>query len=307
MLMAQITDFHVTPAGRLAGAVDTRTAFTALVDHLARLAPRPDLLIVSGDLGEVGVEEEYAFVREGLERLAIPFLAVPGNHDRRAPMRAVFGARHDDPSAVFGARHDDPSAVFGARHDDPSAVFGAQHDDPSAVFGAQHDDPSAAFGAGSIHLGVVRDMGALRIIGLDTLVEGHSHGAIAGDQLAWLAAALEGAADRKVLIVMHHPPFVTGIPAMDAIGLREGRAELEALLRGRANILGILCGHVHRAIVGSFAGHRAFIAPSASHQFALDFAGAGFRVVREAPQIALHRVEDGALVTCLVPGPALSW
>ena len=263
MLMAQITDFHVTPAGRLAGAVDTRTAFTALVDHLARLAPRPDLLIVSGDLAEVGVEEEYAFVREGLERLAIPFLAVPGNHDRRAPMRAVFGARHDDPRAVFGA--------------------------------------------GSIHLGVVRDMGELRIIGLDTLVEGHSHGAIAGDQLAWLAAALEGAADRKVLIVMHHPPFVTGIPAMDAIGLREGRVELEALLRGRANILGILCGHVHRAIAGSFAGHRTFIAPSASHQFALDFAGAGFRVVREAPQIALHRVEDGALVTCLVPGPALSW
>ena len=274
MLMAQITDFHVTPAGRLAGAIDTRTAFTALVDHLARLAPRPDLLIVSGDLAEVGVEEEYAFVREGLERLAIPFLAVPGNHDRRAPMRAVFGAQHDDPSAVFGARH---------------------------------DDPSAAFGAGSIHLGVVRDMGALRIIGLDTLVEGHSHGAIAGDQLAWLAAALEGAADRKVLIVMHHPPFVTGIPAMDAIGIRDGRAELEALLRGRANILGILCGHVHRAVAGSFAGHRAFIAPSASHQFALDFAGAGFRVVREAPQIALHRVEDGALVTCLVPGPALSW
>lgn len=271
MLMAQITDFHVTPPGQLAGAVDTRAAFSALVDHLARLAPRPDLLIVSGDLAEVGVEEEYAFVRAGLERLAIPFLAVPGNHDRRAAMRAAFGALYESSGAGSGALR----------------------------------DPS---GAGvPEHLGVVRDVGELCIIGLDTLVEGRSHGAIAGDQLAWLAAVLDAAEGRPVLVVMHHPPFVTGIPAMDAIGLIEGRAELAALLRGRGNILGILCGHVHRAIAGTFAGHRAFIAPSASHQFALDVAGPGFRVVKEPPQIALHRVVDGALVTCLVPGPTLAW
>ena len=33
------------------------------------------------------MEEEYAFVQEALSGLGIPFLAIQGNHDLRAPMR----------------------------------------------------------------------------------------------------------------------------------------------------------------------------------------------------------------------------
>ena len=77
---------------------------------------------------------------------------------------------------------------------------------------------------------------------------------------------------------------------MDAIGLISGGTELARLLEGRANVAGILCGHVHRAITGRFAGLPALIAPSASHQFSLDFANEGtFAVVQELPQFALHR------------------
>jgi 3',5'-cyclic AMP phosphodiesterase CpdA len=251
MLIAQLTDFHVTLPGQTAGGVDTRAAFAALMARVRALTPRPDLLLVSGDLAEAGVDAEYAFVLDGLESLGIPFLAVPGNHDMRAPLRRVL-ARHT--------------------------------------------------GTEPEHGGLVRAQDGLRVIGLDTLVEGASHGAIPPAQLAWLQGAL-GGEGLPTLIFMHHPPFATGLPAMDEIGLSEGRAELADLLEGRRDILGLVCGHVHRAISGSFAGHRAFIAPSASHQFALDFAGPGFRVVREPTQIALHRVVDGRLVSYLVPGP----
>lgn len=251
MLIAQLTDFHVTLPGRTAGGVETRAAFAALMARVGALTPRPDLLLVSGDLAEAGVDEEYAFVLDGLESLGIPFLAVPGNHDMRAPLRRVL-ARHT--------------------------------------------------GTEPEHAGVVRVQDGVRVIGLDTLVEGASHGALRPAQLAWLQGALDGEG-LPTLIFMHHPPFATGLPAMDEIGLSEGRAELADLLEGRRDILGLVCGHVHRAISGSFAGHRAFIAPSASHQFALDFAGPGFRVVREPTQIALHRVVDGRLVSYLVPGP----
>ncbi|MDI4664939.1 phosphodiesterase [Xanthobacter autotrophicus] len=253
MMIAQLTDFHVTVAGARVGEVDTRAAFERLVAHLAGLVPRPDLLLVSGDLAETGTEAEYAFVRAGLDRLGIAFSAVPGNHDLRGPMQAALGSRT---------------------------------------------------GQAAGHLGHVVEASGLAVIGLDTLVEGRGHGAIGAAQLDWLESVLARHDGRPILIFMHHPPFETGIAAMDGIGLRDGRAELEELLAGRGDVAGILCGHVHRAVTGRFAGHRAFIAPSASHQFALDLDAPGaFRVVRESPQIALHQIVGGALVSYLVPGP----
>lgn len=252
MLIAQLTDFHVTVEGRMAGSVDTRAAFARLMARMADLAPRPDFILVSGDLAETGADAEYAFVADGLARLGLPFAVVPGNHDLREPLRRAF--------------------------------------------------PDVA-GTESGHLAFARDLEVLSIIGLDTLVEAAGHGALGPEQIHWLRGALDARAARPVIIVLHHPPFDTGIPAMDPIGLREGRTELEGVLRGRENILGILCGHVHRAISGAFAGHRAFIAPSASHQFALDLEQQGaFRVVREPPQVALHRMAGNQLVTYVVPG-----
>ncbi|MGE4374026.1 MAG: phosphodiesterase [Xanthobacter sp.] len=141
------------------------------------------------------------------------------------------------------------------------------------------------------------------IIGLDTLVEGQAHGELRPTQLNWLDEALNAAGTAPVIIVMHHPPFRTGLPAMDDIGLRAGAEALSARLEGRSNIAGILCGHVHRAIFSRFAGIGAAIAPSASHQFMLDLASRNsFTVVTEAPQLMLHRLDDNnTLCSYLVP------
>jgi 3',5'-cyclic AMP phosphodiesterase CpdA len=91
ILIAQISDLHVRTPGELAyGRVDTAAATARCVAKLNRLAPRPELVVVSGDLVDMALPEEYAHLRELLAPLEIPLALVPGNHDARGPMRAAF-------------------------------------------------------------------------------------------------------------------------------------------------------------------------------------------------------------------------
>src|SRR5262245_54595008 len=91
MLVAQITDTHITPPGTLfMGIVDTAAALARAVAALNRLDPLPDLLVLTGDLAESGKPEEYAHLRSLLPPLRMPVFAIPGNHDAREPMRAAF-------------------------------------------------------------------------------------------------------------------------------------------------------------------------------------------------------------------------
>src|SRR5437868_779173 len=55
MLIAQITDTHITLPGKLAyGAVDTGAALARAVAALGRLHPAPDITVVTGDLVDAG-------------------------------------------------------------------------------------------------------------------------------------------------------------------------------------------------------------------------------------------------------------
>jgi 3',5'-cyclic-AMP phosphodiesterase len=74
----------------------------------------------------------------------------------------------------------------------------------------------------------VFEHGDLRLIALDTLVEGKPWGELCAERLSWLEERL-GESDRPTLLFMHHPPFDVGITAFD-------RAKLTARSRcgGRA-------------------------------------------------------------------------
>ena len=92
MIIAQISDFHVTANGRLAyRRVDTASALAAAVAHLNALEPRADVVLATGDLVDLGTAEEYALLRELLAPVSAPVLVLPGNHDERAALRAAFG------------------------------------------------------------------------------------------------------------------------------------------------------------------------------------------------------------------------
>ena len=92
MLVAQITDTHVsTPGSSIDEHYCTAAYLERAVAHLNALDPRPDLVVVTGDLVERGETAEYERLRQLLAPLAMPVHLLPGNHDNRASIRRVFG------------------------------------------------------------------------------------------------------------------------------------------------------------------------------------------------------------------------
>ena len=91
MLIAQLTDLHIGAGRRLAyRKVDTATALERAVARVNAMVPRPDMVVFTGDIGDLGTADEYALVKDTLRDLDVPFYMIPGNHDQRTPLRAAF-------------------------------------------------------------------------------------------------------------------------------------------------------------------------------------------------------------------------
>lgn len=88
VLIAQITDTHITTNGKEAHYL------TAALARIGELQPRPAAVVLSGDTVDNGRHEQYAILRDLLARSAVPVYVVPGNHDRREPLRAVLPGAH---------------------------------------------------------------------------------------------------------------------------------------------------------------------------------------------------------------------
>jgi 3',5'-cyclic AMP phosphodiesterase CpdA len=125
---------------------------------------------------------------------------------------------------------------------------------------------------------------------LDTMVEGSPGGELGPEQLAWLDATL--AAAEVAIVALHHPPFPVGINFMDAIGLADADAFARVVGRHPA-VKRVVCGHVHRPIVGAVAGVPALAIPGVAHQVALTLgAGASGAMVMEPPTYAIHIIDS---------------
>jgi 3',5'-cyclic AMP phosphodiesterase CpdA len=91
VLIAQISDLHIKSPGALAyGRVDTARALERCVATLNQFSPKPDLVVISGDLADTPRGEEYEHLKRLLAPLQIAFVGIPGNHDQRDMMRAAF-------------------------------------------------------------------------------------------------------------------------------------------------------------------------------------------------------------------------
>jgi 3',5'-cyclic-AMP phosphodiesterase len=91
MLIAQISDLHIKRPGDLAyRRVDTGAALARCVAALNALEPRPDVVIMTGDLVDQGDAEQYAHLKTLLAPLEIPYYLLVGNHDERSALRDAF-------------------------------------------------------------------------------------------------------------------------------------------------------------------------------------------------------------------------
>jgi 3',5'-cyclic-AMP phosphodiesterase len=173
-----------------------------------------------------------------------------------------------------------------ARLEIPVHVVPGNHDDRDELRGRFPDLPDGQASEG--RLDHVIDGYPVRLVGLDTTVPGEHGGRISAAQMSWLDQVLSADPDRPTLVFQHHPPFVTGIDWMDEVGL-SGR-ELEAATIARhPNVLGVVCGHVHRPITAAFGGTVASCWPSTGAQVALALDGGRYRYVDDAAAVAVHR------------------
>jgi Icc protein len=143
--------------------------------------------------------------------------------------------------------------------------------------------------------------GPLRIVTLDSGRFPEAGGSLDPEQLTWLADVLAAAPSAPTVVALHHPPFVTGIRHMDAMGLSAAATEgLAAVIVQHPQVERVLCGHLHRSIVHRFAGTVAMTAPSTAHALELDLTDGPPAWTHEPPAVLLHRWDpvDG-LVTHL--------
>jgi Icc protein len=238
-LVVQITDFHIVEIGQLLlGAIDTAAYLRAAVDHLNTLDPVPDVVLATGDLVNDGTVAQYEHLRQLLDPLRPPLRLVPGNHDDRAAMRAVF---------------------------------------------PDHDELGL-----DGYIQYVVD-GPARVVVIDSSRFPEPGGRLETSQLEWLDGVLAQAPTTPTIVVVHHPPFVTGISHMDAMGLDRADADgLAAVIARHPQVERIQCGHLHRSITRRWHGTIAATAPGVAHAVGLDLVGGPAAWNREPPACTLH-------------------
>lgn len=254
MLIAHLSDPHLRPPGVLyQGLVDSNAMFVAALEHLARLDPRPDLVLLTGDLVDDGTSEEYAHARDLLAGIGLPLLAITGNHDEREAFRAAFADHAHLPTQ------------------------------------------------GPLHF-AVGDHGPVRIVAVDVTVPGDHHGDFDAAAEDWLEATLAAEPQRPTLVMMHQPPFESGIACIDDYNCRGGD-RLAAVLARHPQVERLLCGHIHRSMQLRFGGTLLLTAPSTTTAIALRLAPeAEPASFVEPPAMLLHQWRPGTgLVTHHVP------
>jgi uncharacterized membrane protein YhaH (DUF805 family) len=144
----------------------------------------------------------------------------------------------------------------------------------------------------------------LRIIVLDTLEENRHAGAFGPERALWLDARLAEQPARPTLLILHHPPIATGIDWMTLVPEETWAPRLTAIVSRHSQVIGAIAGHVHRPIVGPWAGTTLRICPSCAPQVTLDLRPMdldhpdGRPLIQEAaPAFALHAWTADGLIT----------
>lgn len=149
----------------------------------------------------------------------------------------------------------------------PVYMIPGNHDDRATLRAELAEWPGIAADPG--HVRYTAQAGPVRLVMLDTLVNGAIHGELGPDNLAWLDAALLAERDMPTIVAMHHPPFLCGITHMDRVKLRDSAAFAEVVSR-HPHVERVICGHHHRAITARVGGTIASVAPSVAYQGELE-------------------------------------
>jgi 3',5'-cyclic-AMP phosphodiesterase len=203
------TDTHVVGPGVRLREVDTCRTLERVVDAVNGLSPRPAFVIVGGDLVSPDISSD----------------SIEGHRD-------ATDAEYDASYGVLRSILDRltvPYHMLMGNHDRRVPFRRVMLSEKTP------DDERHCY---------VVDVDGYRICALDSLDPGKKPGVVGGGQLAWLRDRLREAADRDVVIAVHHHAVPIGLERLDVQMLMDADALWDVLLEA-GNVRGVLCGHVH--------------------------------------------------------------
>ncbi|OZI16059.1 phosphodiesterase [Bordetella genomosp. 7] len=170
-----------------------------------------------------------------------------------------------------------------------------QNDWPVRCLPGNHDNPLTLRHSLGLWTQPVTDIGAWRIILLDSTVSGSDAGHIDDAQFDLLERAVALAGDRHILVALHHNPVQMDSKWHDTM-MVDNAAELFQRLAALPRTRVLLWGHVHQAFDRRRHHLRMLASPSTCFQFAIR---EGQHVLDDAPPgyrwLKLYR--DGSLAT----------
>ncbi len=203
MRIVQLTDLHLPPAGTDTNlGIDTRRNFQDMLSRTVAL--QPDMIVLSGDFCfDVPDPDTFAWVREQMDALALPYAVIAGNHDDSTQLGRAFDLVVRQNEVYF-------------------------------------EKPIAQ----------------QPILFLDTALA-----TISDVQLAWLKEEMD-TLEGPVILFMHHPPLLGGMPFMDTNWPFRRSEELMAVLNNYPSSVYVFCGHYHTERVIHAQNVSAHITPS---------------------------------------------
>lgn len=246
MLIAHISDFHVFAHAAETSIVraDAADAARKVISDIAAFTPKIEAIMFTGDLTDGGSSEDYALLADILAPIDVPIFVVPGNHDKRPGLRAMFNDKLDFEPGPY--------------------------------------------------LNYEAHFKGIRILALDTLLDGRVHGALNQTQLSWLEGKLAVPSKDLTLILMHHPAFPSTMAPLDAMALQDGRDTFERLIVNHQGPLRILSGHIHRPFQTLWNGIFCAVSggPAFQHALTLDPAAPEPTTANEPYAYFIHRISD---------------
>lgn len=103
MIIAQISDLHIGgPGTRTYGIAAMDEKLKSCIAHVNAHRPKPDVVLVSGDLANCASKAETQYAADLLAALEMPFFVIAGNHDNTDTIKEIFAARQFPPANTQG-------------------------------------------------------------------------------------------------------------------------------------------------------------------------------------------------------------
>jgi 3',5'-cyclic AMP phosphodiesterase CpdA len=142
-----------------------------------------------------------------------------------------------------------------------------------------------------------RRIGDVTVLMCDSSVPGRAHGLLEPATLAWIDEQLSDPDDQgPALLALHHPPVRVGHPLPDSEGL-SNIGDLAALIERHPRVIAVLAGHAHTGAAAVLSGRPVLLAPGVTWTLVIPPQPDRLADLEAPVGVALHLVEDGAIIT----------